>query len=147
MSVFSRPRPAAPPPSPSVVEAKPPERTRFIEHAGKRILLLDYTSLGSNMRELLDEIAKTKRVIAAQPPGSVLTLTDTRHSQITPGNVRAMKELVEHNEPYVRWGAVVVDLNGVYLSGFRAIQSLTRRRNLLSFGDVDEAKDWLVSQP
>lgn len=147
MSMFSRPKPVVVPPPAPVPEAKAPERTRFIEHEGKRILLLDYTSLGSNMRELLEEIAKTKAVIAAQPPGSVLTLTDTRHSQITPGNVRAMKELVEHNEPYVRWGAVVVDLNGVYLAGFRAIQSLTRRRNLLSFGDADEAKDWLVSQP
>lgn len=145
MSVFSRPRPVVPPSAP--VEAKIPERTRFIEHAGKRILLLDYTSLGADLRELLQEIEKTKAVVAAQPPGTVLTLTDTRHSQITPGNVRAMKELVEHNEPYVRWGAVVVDLNGVYLAGFRAIQSLTRRRNLLSFGDAEEAKEWLVSQP
>lgn len=143
MSMFSRPRPVVPPPAPA--EAK--SRTRFIEHAGKRILLLDYTSLGSDLRELLQEIEKTKAVIAAQPPGTVLTLTDTRHSQITPGNVRAMKELVVHNEPYVRWGAVVVDLNGVYLAGFRAIQSLTRRRNLLSFGDAEEAKEWLVSQP
>jgi len=147
MSMFSRPRPAVPPPSPSVLEAKPPERTRFIEHEGKRILLLDYTSLGSNMRELLEEIAKSKRVIAAQPPGSLLTLTDVRRSTITPGNVRAMKELVDHNEPYVRWSAVVVGLSGVYLAGFRAIQGLSQRRNLLSFGDPDEAKDWLVSQP
>jgi len=123
------------------------ERTRFIEHGGKRILFLEYTDLGSDLGELLREIEKTKRVIATQPPGSVLTLTDVRRSSITPANVRAMKELVAHNEPYVRWSAVVVGLTGVYLAGFRAIQALSRRRNLLSFGDLDEAKDWLVSQP
>jgi hypothetical protein len=147
MSVFSRQRLVVSPPPAPVLEAKAPDRTRFIEHEGKRILLLDYTSLGSNLRELLEEIAKTKRVIAAQPQGSLLTLTDTRRSTITPGNVRAMKELVDHNEPYVRWSAVVVGLSGVYLAGFRAIQGLSRRRNLLSFGDPEEAKDWLVSQP
>jgi hypothetical protein len=123
------------------------ERTRFIEHAGKRILLLEYTNLGSDLAELLAEIEKTKRVISAQPPGSVLTLTDVRGSKITPGNVRAMKELVAHNEPFVRWSAVVVGLTGVYLAGFRAIQALSRRRNLLSFGDLEDAKEWLVSQP
>ena len=123
------------------------ERTRFIEHAGKRILLLEYTNLGSDLPQLLGEIEKTKRVIAAQAPGSVLTLTDVRGSRITPANVRAMKELVAHNEPFVRWSAVVVGLTGVYLAGFRAIQALSRRRNLLSFGDLDDAKEWLVTQP
>src|SRR4051812_12801893 len=131
---------------PSVNSSKM-ERTRFIEHAGKRILLLEYTDLGSDLRQLLDEIEKTKRVIATQPPGTVLTLTDVRRSSITPANVRAMKELVAHNEPYVRWSAVVVGLTGVYLAGFRAIQALSRRRNLLSFGDLEDAKEWLVSQP
>ena len=131
---------------PSVISSKM-ERTRFIEHAGKRILLLEYTDLGSDLRQLLEEIEKTKRVIATQPPGTVLTLTDVRRSSITPANVRAMKELVAHNEPYVRWSAVVVGLTGVYLAGFRAIQALSRRRNLLSFGDLEEAKEWLVTQP
>jgi hypothetical protein len=145
MSVFSKARPialtAASPIAPKTVE-----RTRFIEHGGKRILLLDYAGLGTDHRELLAEIAATRRVISTQPPASLLTLTDVRGCTITPANVRVMKELVDHNEPYVRWSAVVVGLSGVYLAGFRAIQGLSRRRNLLSFGDPDEAKDWLVSQ-
>lgn len=146
MSVFSRPRPVAlatPPP----VKPETVGRTRFIEHSGKRILLLDYSGLGADLRELLAEITTTRRVISGQSPASLLTLTDVRGCTITPANVRAMKELVDHNEPYVRWSAVVVGLTGVYLAGFRAIQGLSRRRNLLSFGDPDEAKDWLVSQP
>lgn len=145
MSVFSRPRPATLTPAP--MRARAVERTRFIEHEGKHILLLDYTALGADHRELLEEIAKTRRVISTQPPASLLTLTDVRGCAITPANVRAMKTLVDHNEPFVRWSAVVVGLSGVYLAGFRAIQGLSRRRNLLSFGDPDEAKDWLVSQP
>ena len=38
-------------------------------------------------------------------------------------------------------------LTGVFLTAFRATQALSRRRNMKAFGDVDEAKDWLVSQP
>ena len=123
------------------------ERTRFIHHAGKTILMLDYSGLGSSDEQLQEEIARTKAVIAKEPPGSVLTLTDVRGSRITPGNVRAMGDLVRHNAPYVKWSAVVVGLTGVYLTAFRAIQAVSRRRNLRSFGDLDEAKDWLVSQP
>ena len=146
MRVFSRPRPVALP-APRPAEPNAVERTRFIEHAGKRILLLDYAGLGADHRQLLEEIARTRRVISAQPAASLLTLTDVRGCAITPANVRVMKELVDHNEPYVRWSAVVVGLSGVYLAGFRAIQALSRRRNLLSFGDPDEAKEWLISQP
>jgi hypothetical protein len=123
------------------------ERTRFIEHQGKRILLLDYTDLGDDGNELRAHIARSKEIIAAEPPGSVLTLTDVRSSRITPANVKAMQDLVKHNAEYVKWSAVVVGLTGVYLTGFRAIQALTRRKNLRSFGGLDEAKDWLVAQP
>jgi len=146
MGVFAGPRPIQLTTHPSA-SARSMERTRFIEHAGKRILFMEYTGLGSDLAELLAEIEKTKRIIAAEPPGSVLILSDVRNSRITPGNVRAMKELVAHNEPFVKWSAVVVGLTGVYLAGFRAIQALSRRRNLLSFGDLDDAKAWLVSQP
>jgi hypothetical protein len=123
------------------------ERTRFIEHRGKRILMLDYRELGADMDQLNAEIVKSKARIEGEPPGSVLIVTDVRGSRITPGAVKAMQELVRHNQPYVKWSAVVVGLTGVYLTAFRAIQALSRRRNLKSFTDVAEAQDWLVSQP
>lgn len=123
------------------------ERTRFIEHAGKRILLLDYREMGSSDEELLAEIAKTKAIISREPPGSVLALTDIRGSKITAGHVRTMQGLVEFNKPYVRWSAIVVGLTGVYLTAFRAVQAVSRRRNLRSFNDLEEAKSWLVAQP
>ena len=123
------------------------ERTRFVDHNGKKILLLDYTNLGTSPEELQEEIARTRRIISGQPPGSLLTLTDVRGSRITPGNVKAMQELVRHNAPYVRWGAVIVGLTGIYLTAFRAIQAVSRRRNLRAFNDLDEAKDWLAAHP
>lgn len=122
-------------------------RTRFIDHGGKRILLLDYTGLGASMDALAREIEESKRVIAAEPPGSVLALTDVRGARISTAAVRAMQELVKFNTPYVRWSAIVVGLTGVYLTAFRATQVLSRRRNLRAFNDPDEAREWLVAQP
>ncbi|HEU4454767.1 MAG TPA: hypothetical protein VFR81_16985 [Longimicrobium sp.] len=123
------------------------ERTRFIIHRAKKILLLDYTNLGNSPEQLQEEIARTRQLISTQPPGSLLIVTDVRGSRITPGNVKAMQELVRHNAPYVKWSAVVVGLTGVYLTAFRAIQVVSRRRNLNAFNDLEEAKNWLVSQP
>ncbi|HEU0053603.1 MAG TPA: hypothetical protein VFQ39_10515 [Longimicrobium sp.] len=123
------------------------ERTRFIQHRGKRLLHLDFRNMGRDMDEITEVIANTKRLISGEEPGSVLTLTDVRGSSINPSHIRAMGELVRHNTPYVRWGAVVVGLTGVYLTAFRAIQAVTRRKNLRSFSDPEEAKDWLISQP
>jgi hypothetical protein len=123
------------------------DRTRFIDHRGQRLLMLDYTQLGTDMDQLRAEIAKSKDVIAGEPPGSVLTLTDVRGSKITPGAVKAMQELVQFNAPYVRWSAVVVGLTGVYLTAFRAMQALSRRKNMKAFNDPTEAKEWLISHP
>jgi hypothetical protein len=123
------------------------DRTRFIEHRGKRILVLDYTNLGNDLEQLRGEIERSKTVIATEPPGSVLTMTDVRGSRITPGAVKAMQELVKHNAPYVKWSAVVVGLTGVYLTAFRAIQALSRRKNFKSFTEPADAQEWLVSQP
>ena len=123
------------------------QRTRFIEHGGKRLLQLDYTGLGSDMEELKAEIAATREVIGREKPGSLLLVTDVRGSRITPAAVRAMGELASFNATYVKWSAVVVGLTGVYLTAFRATQAITRRKNMRAFNDLDEAKDWLVSQP
>jgi hypothetical protein len=125
----------------------PVERTRFIDHRENRILLLDYRDLGASMDELGAEIERTRAFISTQPPASLLTLTDVRGSRITPGAVRAMQELVRHNAPFVKWSAVVVGFTGVYLTAFRAIQAVSRRRNLNAFNDIEQAKDWLVSRP
>ncbi|HSU13381.1 hypothetical protein [Longimicrobium sp.] len=123
------------------------ERSRFIEHGGKRILVLDYTGLGKDMDQLRGEIEKSKARISAEQPGTVLTMTDVRGAHITPGGVKAMQELVKHNAPFVKWSAIVVGLTGVYLTAFRATQALSRRKNMKAFTSHAEAQEWLVSQP
>ena len=122
-------------------------RSRFLEHRGKRMLLLDYSGLGADPGELQAEIDRSKAIISAEPPGTVLTICDVRGGKITPTNVRAMQQLVQHNTPFVKWGAVVIGLTGVYLTAFRATQALSRRKNLRAFNDVEEAKEWLAAQP
>lgn len=119
------------------------ERTRFIEHDGERILLLDYSDVHDS-DVALEEIDKTKRIIAQQQPRSIRTLTYVQGSRYNPQIVDAMKDLVAHNKPYV-FAAAVVGMSTLHRIIYRAVLSFSRR-NIEVFQDLDSAKDWLSKQ-
>jgi len=82
------------------------ERTRFIDHRGTRILVLDYSGLKS-ADEALREIDNSKRIVAMQPPKSLLVLTSVREARYNAAVLQALKELAAHNEPHVKASAIV----------------------------------------
>lgn len=119
------------------------DRTRFIEHDGKAILLLDYSDV-QDANQALEEIEKTKRIMAQQPPGSVRALTYVKGSRYNPDIVDAMKQLVAHNKPYVAASALV-GMNTLHRIIYRAVIAFSRRQ-IEVFDELDRAKDWLASQ-
>jgi len=119
-------------------------RTRFIEHAGRKILLLDFTRI-ADTQTALDAIAEARAVVARQQPdGSLLTLTHVEGAHFDSGVLKAIRELAEHNRPYVR-AAAVVGLSGLTKVVFNTMVHLTGR-NLRAFEDLDAAKAYLVQQ-
>lgn len=119
------------------------ERTRFIEHRGTRILLLDYTGL--TPKDALPVIAESRGLIGRLPAdGSLLTCTDVTGATYDQRVIDALKELSAHNKPFVRAAAVVVE------SGLkRALMSLVglfSKRKLHAFATRGEALDWLAAQ-
>jgi len=119
------------------------ERTHFIEHQGRRILLLDYSGI-RDAAEALREIQRSREIVARQPAGSVLVLTHVKDARYNTEVVQALKALVEHNRPYVKASAVV-GLGGIQQAIYRTIL-LFSRRVLKTFDDLEAAKDWLVVQ-
>jgi hypothetical protein len=120
------------------------ERTRFIEHRGKKVLLLDYTGL-RHPAETIGEIDKSKRFVSKHPPKSLRVLTDTTDAHYDSAVVQALKELAAHDEPYVFASAVVgvVGLKKVVLTGV----NMFSKRKIVMFDTRDQALDWLVEQP
>lgn len=119
------------------------ERTRFIEHGGKRILLLDFTDL--DPRTALPVIAQARDLVARQTPDqSLLTCTDVTGASYDQKVIDALKELSAHNKPYVRASAVVVE------SGLKraliSLVALFSKRKLHPVPTRAEALDWLVAQ-
>lgn len=119
-------------------------RTSFIEHKGTQIVLLDFSGL-TDLRATHEAIDEAKRFIAQQPRrGDLLTLTNVTGSHFDTDVVKRLRELAEHNRPYVKAGAVV-GLTGLMRVVYTTLVHLTGR-NLRAFDSIDEAKDYLVTQ-
>ena len=117
-------------------------RIKFIEHKGKRILHLDFTDARAD--EVIQIIGKAKGVIAAQPTGSIRTLTDVTDIKFNSAATEAMKEFAIHNKPYVA-AAAVIGVTGLKKIIYNAVVKVTGR-NLVVFDSHGQAKDWLATQ-
>jgi hypothetical protein len=117
------------------------DRVQVIEHAGKKIVHIDFSRC--NAVEILVVIARASELIRAQPPGSVLTLTDVTDLTLDEETIKAMRGYVDGNKPYVK-SAAVVGARGLTRAVLGSLRVLTRRQ-LPSFDDLDDAKGWLVS--
>ncbi len=116
--------------------------TKFITHDAKRILFIDLAR--KSPAELLEAIREAKAIIAEQPPGSLLTLTDVEGSTYNREVADELKAYVAHNKPYVRAGAVV-GLNDLKRVIFNFLNRVTGR-SLKGFEQLSAAKDWLAKQ-
>lgn len=119
------------------------DRTRFIEHQGKRILLLDYSGL-RNPEDALREIERSKKLVALQPRGSLLVMTDVTGAHYDTRVVQGMKELASHNAPYVKASAVV-GVSGLQKVVYSAVILFSKRKIQLS-DTREKAMEWLVGQ-
>jgi hypothetical protein len=120
------------------------ERTRFVEHRGKKILLLDYSGI-REPSEALRAIKESRDEVRKHPPKSLRVLTDSTDSHYDTAVVQALKDLAAHDEPYVVASAVVgvVGLKKVVLTAV----NLFSKRKIMMFDTRGDALEWLVSQP
>lgn len=118
-------------------------RVLWIEHAGKRILYHDFSEI-INPADVLPAVAESQRIVAQQPPASLLTLTNVTNSRFNRPIIEALRTLVTHNKPYVKAGALV-GLSGLQKVVYVTLTQLTGRR-LPTFDTVAAAKEWLAAQ-
>ncbi len=81
------------------------DRIRFINHGGKKILLVDFSNCPANE---VEEIARAvPNYTTVQPLGSVLVLTDFTAAVFDRDAVRAVKETAVFDKPYVKKSALI----------------------------------------
>jgi len=120
-----------------------PERVRFIEHRGFRLLFHDFAEV-RDPGDALARIALARQKVGAEPERSVRSLVDIRGSHFTPKIARALQELARHNKPFMVASAIV----GASRLQQIIVLAVARfsGRTFASFEGLEAAKDWLVEQ-
>jgi hypothetical protein len=116
----------------------------FIEWDGRRILCCDYAGLEDH-GEALDAFDQVRRAVAAEPPGTVLTLSDVRASHLDRTMQRKLMELTIHNREFVR-AAAVVGLSAAQRRDLADVERVSGR-HFEVFDTLEEARDWLTARP
>ncbi len=119
-------------------------RVQFVDFKGKKILHEDFSNI-SNPAEMVSLINEARKIIAAQPAKSVLAVLDATNSKFNNDVLTAMKEFTKANEPFVKH-ACVVGIDGLLQVALTAISKFSGR-SFKSFASLEDAKEWLVSQP
>lgn len=118
-----------------------PERIRFIDHLGKRVLLVDFSNCPA------DEVENIARAVpdhvTVNPRGSVLVLTDFTGAAFDRDALRAMKEAAVFDKPYVKKSALI-GTEDLPASFYDELKSYSRR-DLLIFKTREEALNWLAA--
>jgi hypothetical protein len=116
------------------------ERIRFIDHRGKRVLLVDFSNCPANE---VEELARAvPNYTTAQPLGSVLVLTDFTGAAFDRDALRAVKETAAFDKPFVKKSALIgtEDLPASFCDELKTFS----RRDLLIFKTREDALDWLA---
>lgn len=116
------------------------ERIQFIEHKGKRVLLIDFTDCSP--QEVMMISTAVKEIIHRQTKGSVLALADFTGAQINKDAVTRIKEVTTFDAPYVKRAAWVgtESLSETYVKAIRTFST----REFTPFRTRAEALDWLT---
>jgi hypothetical protein len=118
------------------------DRVRFITHEGKQILFIDVTNCA--VEEVIELLTEVQRIVTAQPPKSVLTLSDLTGARFSRSTVTRMKEVAVFDRPYVKRAAFVgaQSLPKVF---YEALKTFSQRE-FRKFKTREEAMDWLVRE-
>lgn len=118
-------------------------RVSLIQHRGVSIAYHDFTNIADH-QEALEAFRQSAALVRAQPPASVLTLTNVEGSRFNKDILDGLKELTAGNKPFVK-AACIVGLSGLLHVAYMAVMAFSGRQ-MPSFSSLEEAKDWLVQQ-
>ena len=117
------------------------ERIRFIDHHGKKVLLVDFSNCPSNE---VEEIARAvPNYVTENPRSSVLVLTDFTGAIFDRDAVRAVKETAVFDKPFVKKSALI-GTEDLPASFYDELKNYSRR-DMTIFKTRDTALAWLTA--
>lgn len=119
----------------------PANRIRYIEHAGKRILLADFR--GCTPEQMQECVRLVPEHVTRQPERSVLLLGDFSGVEFTRESIEKLKIAAAFDQPHVTKGAWVLsgNLPRVLMESIRTFSA----RQIEVFSTREEALAYLVA--
>jgi hypothetical protein len=112
----------------------------FIQHRGERILRIDFSKLEA--KDLAIAADQVRRIVTAEPPRSVRTLT-ILFTRLTADSAVALKEYALATEPHIRARALV---GPSFWRALGAVLQARGREEIMMSEDEAAALDWLASR-
>jgi hypothetical protein len=101
------------------------EKCSLIRHHGFEIVLYDFSRV-EDLSQSPADLRAAAEFMETRPKGEVLVLTDVTGSSFNQSVIDGLRELAEHNRPWVKKSALV-GLSPLMRIVFRAVSALTRR--------------------
>jgi hypothetical protein len=119
------------------------ERIHFIEHRGKKILLIDYSNATATEMQLL--LVQVRATIAKHAHENVVTLADFTGAEVDHDVAMKIKEVLTLDRPFVKKTAWVgtEHIPHAFMENFHNFS----QREIVTFKTREEAMDWLSEQP
>jgi hypothetical protein len=116
------------------------ERIRFVEHKGKRILLVDISDC--TPEQVASAAKLVPSYVASQPKGSLLLLADFTGSKFDKTALEVLKQSTVYDRPHLKRSAWVGTdfLPKIFYENIKAFS----QRDLPTFKTREEALDWLA---
>ena len=117
------------------------DRIRFIQHAGKQILLVDCSHATVPELETISRLVPT--YVTAEPKGSVLLLVDFTGTEFGRDAIDRLKRDIVVDRPHLKKSAWV-GAEAMPQVFYEHLKNFSQRE-LPRFKTRDEAMDWLVA--
>jgi hypothetical protein len=101
------------------------DRVKLARHGPLTYVLYDFSGM-KDEETGLRMIAEAAKFMESQPKASVYVLTDVTGSSFTQRSIDAMRDLGEHNKPWVRASAMV-GMNALMRVVYRVVAPLLKR--------------------
>lgn len=119
-------------------------RSRWTEHEGQRIFLVDLSDLGTDVGAVEAELAAVSEVMGQERKDSVLGLVDLRGTTLSREVALMIKNAAPRTGSAIRRAAIVLDqVTGIRRLIMEGILRVARRDATL-FDDLEGAKEWLI---
>lgn len=118
-------------------------RTSTLKHHGISVFYMDFSNLKTEA-EIKLVIEESKSFIRKQSPSSTYGLANIEEMHFNNSIKDIFLEFVKGNKPYMKASAIV-GVSGLKQILFNGIMKMTGR-DVKSLDNVDQAKDWLLTQ-